>query len=166
MVNYVYNGTYQQNISMSGMLRSAASNGGGPTPRLTSGPPTTNVAQQTGIWIPIGAAAHNYVAIPLITCAAVLFASTDPAANAGIYLYHALSGTVSNATIGTAIGALGNPPLTSIIVVYTFPNPTDASYQAGAQGIVNYGIPAGQVVYAPNLPASDFGAGTDGFIGL
>jgi|GEM_PF-1701502 len=166
MINYVYNGAFQQNISISGMLQLGLTQGGGPIPRLTPGGTTTNIPQSNGLFVPFDGTTDKGIAIPLLTCVAVLFSSTDPAANLGTYVYHALSGTVNNAAINTAVGALGNPPLASIIVVYTFPNPSDANYVASAQGIVNFGIPANQVLYAPNLSTSHFGSGGDTFIGI
>ncbi|MFQ3185284.1 hypothetical protein [Marinomonas primoryensis] len=166
MINYVYNGTYQHSMSISGMLQMGVTQGRGPIPRLTGGGVSTQIPQATGRFIPFDGTANNGIAIPLLTCAAVLFSSTDPGANLGTYVYHALSGTVGGGVINIAVAALGNPPLTSILVVYTFPNPSDANYVADAQSIVDFGIPAGQVLFAPNLTASDFGSGGDTFIGI
>ena len=166
MISYIYNGVYQQGMSISGMLQLGVTKGGGPIPRLTGGGLSTMIPQATGLFVPFDGTANHSIAIPLLTCAAVLFSSTDPDAHLGTYVYHALSGTVSNSAINTAVAALGNPPLASILVVYTFPNPSDANYVAAAQNIVNFGIPAGQVLFAPNLTTSDFGVSGNTFIGI
>ena len=166
MINYDYNGSYQQNISITGMLQLGLTPGGGPIPRLTPGGATTNISQATGLFVPFDGTADKGIAKPLLSCAAVLFSSMDPNATLGTYVYHALSGTVNNATINTAVAALGNPPLASIVVIYTFPSPSDPNYVADAEGIVNYGIPPNQVLFAPNLPATDFGSAGNTFIGI
>ncbi|WPP50822.1 hypothetical protein [Catalinimonas niigatensis] len=166
MIDYVYNGKMQQNISISKMLRFGLTQGGGPIPRLTGGGNTTHIHQTNGSFIPFDETANKGIASGLLTCAAVLFASTDPNAELGTYVYHALSGSVNIATINNAREFLGNPPAKSIVVLYTFPNPSDDNYVASAQGIVNSGIPANQVLFAPNLPTSHFGSGGDFFIGV
>lgn len=166
MINYVYNGEFQKTISISTMLQLGLTQGGGPTPRLTAGGNTIDIPQSTGRFIPFDGTTNKGIARPLLSCAAVLFSSMAHNANLGIYVYHALSGTVGDATINTAVQELGNPPLGSIVVVYTFPKPSDQNYEADAQRIVNFGIPDKQVLFAPNLNVNGFGSGGDTFIGI
>ena len=161
MTNYNYDGSLQQNISFSTMVAAAFSHQGGPQ-AVCSQPIDVYVDQATGVAVPFDGTTTRYVAIPLLTCAAVIFAS-DQSATA--YLYHALSGTVSQQTFNTAMAAIGPVPLTSVYVIYTFPNPSDSNYMADANGIANYGIPTANIIYAPDLLGSSFGITSQTIIG-
>lgn len=153
MTNYIYNGAIQPNITFSTMINNALANQGGPQPSCSQ-PIDVMVPQATGVAVPLDGTTKRYVAVPLITCAAVIFASHQ---SATAYLYHALSGTVPQQAFNDAMAALGPVPIASVYAIYTFPNPSDANYLADAGQLVTRGIPAANVIYAPQLMGSSFG---------
>ena len=165
MTNYTYNGAMQQGLPFSGMISQAQNNHTGPLGLLPPGT-STYLGEGQGGYIAFDGSTNRLIALGLITCAAVIFVSTDAHAHAGAYVYHAKSGTIPGGTVQTARAALGNPPIGSLLVIYTFPKPTDPNYVADAQSIVNAGVPAANVIFASNLAASQFGISSACFVGM
>ncbi len=161
MTDYIYNGSLQQNMTFNQMVALALANQGGPQPRCRQ-PFSVEVYEGFGAIVPLDGTTKRYVATPLYSCAAVIFASAQ-APNA--YLYHAPSGMVSQQIFNTAMAALGNVAQASVYVIYTFPNASDQNYTADANAIAGYGIPAANIIYAPKLPETFFGITGQGIVG-
>ena len=163
MLNYDYDGKILVNeITFSQMFELAKDKGGGPQPMVKGGT-FVMVAEGQGKRVAINETDTHYAAIPLLTCAGVIFSSTE--APELFYLYHAPSGTVSKAAFQEAMDALKNPALDTVHVIYTFPNKSDAGYLADANEIIGYGVPKDQFLYAPDLTGSSFGINTKGLLG-
>ena len=161
MTDYIYNGSIQQNMTFKEMVSAAIANQGGPQPRCRQAS-NFDVNERTGVTVPLNGTTTRYVAIPLFSCAAVIFASAE---SSNAYLYHAGGGIVPQLTFDTAMTALGNVSLASVFVIYTFPNASDDYYYADARLIAAYGIPEANIIYAPKLPDSFFGITSQGIVG-
>lgn len=161
MTDYIYNGSTQQNMTFQQMVSLAQANKGGPQPRCRQ-IPNEDVYEGFGVMVPLNGTTKRYVATPLYSCAAVIFASAD---SSNAYLYHAPSGMVSQQVFNTAMAALGNVSTQNVYVIYTFPNPSDGNYYKDASGIAAFGIPDANIVYAPKLPDSLFGITSQGIVG-
>jgi hypothetical protein len=106
------------------------------------------------------------VVINLITCAAVLYTSTDPAARAGIWIHHAQAGDVSRNDVDTALQNLGNPPPDSVLVVFAHQGRPDPSYDQSFSTMVDRGIDDHSIIEIPNVFARQFGADNFGQLGF
>jgi hypothetical protein len=95
-----------------------------PFPLLSKGQAAQEVYQGKAFFVPFDGKTEA-VAIPLLTCAAVIYASTHPLASAGVWLHHAGAGVVNDKDVAAAVTALKNPPLNSILVVYAHPQSPD-----------------------------------------
>ena len=133
----------------------------GPQP-ISSEPADVYVGEGTGVAVPYGEPIKRYVALPLISCAAVIFASAE---SLNAYLYHASRGIVPVQTLNTVMATLGKVPLASVLVIYTFPAPSDNLYIAEANRIAAYGIPPKNIIYAPDLSLNSFGINSATLIG-
>lgn len=165
MITYVVNGSYQPGFSISSLLVQAQLHGGGATPTLQH-QNTVMIAEGQYQIVTFAAAMTTYIAIPLLTCAAVIISSTDAHALPRAILYHAPSGTLPAHVVQQAHLDLGSPPWASMVAIYAFPKPSDKNYVADAMTLEQQGIPPNSVVFMPNLPSSDFGINTHGLIGL
>jgi hypothetical protein len=161
MTDYIYNGSTQQNMTFQEMISLAQANKGGPQPRCRQ-VPIIDVYEGSGVIIPLNGTTKRYVAIPLYSCAAVIFTCAD---SSNAYLYHAPSGMVSQQIFNTAMAALGNVSKQNVYVIYTFPNPSDGNYYKDASELIAYGIPEVNIIYAPRLPDSFFGLTSQGIVG-
>ncbi|WP_118975187.1 hypothetical protein [Taibaiella koreensis] len=161
MTNYIYDGSLAENISFSTMISAAQSKHGGPQP-ICKQKITKMIPQEEGIAIKLDGSDTRYVAVPLISCAAVIFASAQ---SDTAYLYHALSGTVPQQIFNTAMAALGKVALQSVFVIYTFTNPSDKNYIADAGALALYGIPDKNIIFAPSLLGSTFGINAQTIVG-
>lgn len=161
MTDYIYNGSIQQNMTFNQMVAAALANQGGPQPRCRQAS-NFDVPERTGVTVPLNGATTRYVAMPLLTCAAVIFASAQ---SSNAYLYHAGGGIVPQLTFAAAMTALGNVPLASVFVIYTFPTPSDKYYYGDASAIATYGVPEANIIYAPKLPDTFFGITSQGIVG-
>jgi len=165
MIQYQLQGGIQREMSISSLVQRAQGQGGGPAPYLAGGGGTTMVGQgQQGI-CNFAAAPHKVIAIPLITCASVILASTDPNAPAQAVVYHATSGHIPGGVLALLHAAIGAPPLASILAVYATPKPWDNNYNADAMKLQAFGVPANQVVYIAQIPGSTFGINSHGQVG-
>jgi len=163
MLNYLYDKKFIVNdMTIPQMFKLAKDKGGGPQPFVKGGTLVV-VHEGQGIRVAINETDTHYATIPLISCAGVVFSSTQVAGLA--YLYHAKSGMVPGDAFKEAMAALGNPKLNTVHVIYTFPNKSDAGYLADAKKIIEYGVPEDQLLYAPDLTGSSFGINTKGLLG-
>lgn len=165
MIQYQHLGGTQRDMSISGLVQRAQVHGGGPMPFLSQGGGQTMVGQGHYSVINFGAAASKTVAIPLLTCAGVVLASTDPNAPAQAVVYHATAGDIPNGILPLLRNAIGGPPLASLLAVYATPKPWDANYNADAMKLQTFGIPANQVVYIEQIMGSTFGINSHGQVG-
>jgi hypothetical protein len=165
VITYAVNGTYQPGFSISSLLVQAQLHGGGAAPTLQH-QNTVLIAQGQYQIVTLTAQMTTYIAIPLLTCAAVLISSTDAHALPRAILYHAPSGTLPAGIVQQARADLGTPPWASMVAIYAFPKPSDKNYVADALTLEQQGIPANSVVFMPNLPGSSFGINTHGLIGI
>lgn len=166
MIQYQLLGGMQNGMSISTLVQSAQTNGGGPTPVLTPGGAAVNLGQGHHQTINFGAAPQKVLAFGLLTCAGVVLASTDPNAAAQAVVYHATSGHLPGGILATLRAAIGNPPIGSLLAVYVTPKPWDHNYNADAMKIQTYGVPANCVIYIDNFPASQFGINSHGQVGF
>lgn len=136
----------------------------GPVP-LVPGATTKNIGVNDAAVVPIGAVHNLTRAMGLITCASVIYRSTNPAANAVAYVQHINAGAITVEDVGTAIASLGNPPLNSIYVIYAHPNPTDGGYTEAIGVLAGQGIPAANIIEIENLGFQFYGINNLGQIG-
>ncbi len=161
MTDYYYDGNAQQNTTFSTMVNYALTNKGGPRPTCNQ-PVDVMVLENQGFAVPIDGTEKRFVAVNLQGCAAVIFASAE---SATAYIYHAFSGIVPKQEFDKAMQALGSVALASVYVIYTFPRASDSNYVAEASKLVLYGIPAKNVIYAPELPLGVFGITSQTILG-
>lgn len=95
--------------------------------------------------------ARKTIAFGLLTCAAVIYASTDPNAARVCWVHHAPSGAITVANVTNARVQLGNPPWPSIIVVIAHPEAHNNYYQADTNTIAGQGVPPNNIVVIPNV---------------
>jgi hypothetical protein len=162
---YNHNGTLDRPVNISTFVTNAqnAVAPTGPLPYL-NGPGNDLGVDATALAI-IGPVAQITRAFGLITCAAVIYASTHPAAVAGAWVHHAASGHVTIGNVIAAINGLGNPPPASILVIFAHPGAADQGYADSIDTIVHQGILANNVVEIPNLLLPQFGINNLGWIG-
>ncbi|WP_118973211.1 hypothetical protein [Taibaiella koreensis] len=161
MTDYTYNGDFNQGMTFSTMVANARLNHGGPQP-ISEERVNVYVNEGDGIAVPYGEPITRYAAWPLLSCAAVIFASAD---SLNAYIYHASRGIVPLQTFNTAMATLGNVPLPSVQVIYTFPGASNNGYRESANKIASYGVPAQNIVFAPNLSLQTFGINSATVIG-
>jgi hypothetical protein len=161
MTDYYYDGSAKQNTTFSTMVNWALANKGGPRPTCTQ-QIDVMVRENEGFAVPIDGTEKRFVAINLQGCAAVIFASAE---SATAYIYHAVSGVISKEAFDKAMQALGGVAPASVYVIYTFPKESDQYYVAEANKLVLYGIPAKNVIYAPELPLGVFGITSQTILG-
>jgi hypothetical protein len=91
-------------VNISRFIRDAQVNPAGPLPgQRPQGIPTVHLTySQTGMQFIHGASSKTVV-IGLITCAAVLYVSSDPRAVPGVWLHHANAGHVSGNDVHLAL---------------------------------------------------------------
>lgn len=166
MIHYQFLGGTQREMSISGLVQRAQGHGGGPIPFLAPGGGQTMVGQGHSSVVNFAAGAHKTVAIPLITCASVILASTDANSPAQAVVYHATAGDIPAGMIPLLHAAIGAPPLASLLAVYATPRPWDNNYQADAMKLQAFGIPANQVIYLEQIPGATFGINTHGQVGV
>ena len=162
---YTHNNQIGQPVNISTFVTNAqnAAAPGGPLPRLTG--TGTNLGTHASALQNIGPVAHTTKAWGLLTCAAVIYFSTDPNAVAAAWVHHANAGHVGNADINDAVTALGNPQNASIFVIYAHPGNHDNGYAQSIASIAATGIPANNIIEIPNLLIPQFGINNIGWIG-
>lgn len=166
MIQYVANGPLQEGITLSGFAQMAQAGLHGPTPWMGRGEPVTKLDQRKRGVINLGLGNAQLVAYPLLTCAAVILASTDQTAPARAAVYHALSGSISDGTLDAMRTSLGKPAKNSLVVAYVVTKPWDNGYHDAAMGIEKWGVPQDQVIYMANLRGNQFGINAHGQIGV
>lgn len=162
---YVHNNQFGPPVNISAFVAAAqaAAAPGGQLPML--GGPGNNLGVNATAAAPIGPVAGVTRAFGLITCASVIYVSTNVAAAAAAWVHHANAGHVGIADVNAAIVALGNPPVASILVIFAHPGAQDAGYNASIATIAAQGIPANNIVEIPNLLVPQFGINNLGMIG-
>lgn len=136
----------------------------GPIPFVNGGITTALGVNQDAV-VPIDINHNLTRAVGLITCACVIYVSTDPEANAVAVVQHINSGVLNLENIGQASAALGNPPANSIYVIYAHRNFTDGGYQGAINLLVNHAIPENHIIEIENLHFDFFGINNLGQIG-
>ncbi len=144
---------YKKSIGAILYVRLALTNKGGPRPTCSQ-PIDVMVRENEGFTVPIDGTKKRFVAINLIGCAAVIFASAE---SSNAYIYHAVSGAVPKEEFDKAMRVLGSVTSAGVYIIYTFPKESDDNYLAQASKLVLYGIPAKNIIYAPELPLGVFG---------
>ena len=141
---------------------------GGPNPRISNGPgPQVNVGTGAVAAQAFGVAAGKTIAWGLITCASVVYTSTNPGAFALAHIHHANAAHVGPADVVAARAALGLPPWASIMVIFAHQNGAgDVGCAASMMTIVGQGVPANNVIEIPNLLVGQFGINNLGQIGF
>lgn len=122
-------------LGLTRITDSAREQNGGPTPKLISRQDMRMVHQTELDFIDFDFRSPPIVAIPLITCAAVVIASTDPDAPLRGALYHALSGDLDLATIARMHAGIGGPPVASLLALYVVTNEWDNHYNNDAMNL-------------------------------
>jgi hypothetical protein len=160
-----HNGAMGQPVNISAFVTNAqnAVAPGGPLPFLNGA--GNNLGVNATALANIGPVAQITRAFGLITCAAVIYASTHPAAVAGAWVHHANAGHVAIPSVTAAINGLGGPPAASILVIFAHPGAADPGYAASIATIIGQGILANNVIEIPNLFVSQFGINNMGWIG-
>lgn len=151
-------------LGLSRILDLAKTHGGGPKPKIVA-KDMRPVYQTKMEFIALGGPSNPIVAIPLLTCAAVAMISTHQDAPPRGVIYHALSGSTSDAKIGEMHSGLGSPPKDSLLALYVVTNKWDDNYQNDAMNLEKYGIPADSVAYIADFPFSYFGMNHMGQVG-
>lgn len=139
-------------------------NNRGPIPFLRS-QTTNNVGTNQTAIVQIANANNLTKAVGLITCASVIYVSTDPNALAVAYVHHAGSGYLAPQDIIDARNVLGNPPWNTILVIFAHPKPTDGGYADSIASLNALGIPNNNVVEIDNLTTGCYGINNLGQIG-
>jgi len=167
---YTLDGTYGMAVNISTLVMQVqpdvAGDHSGPLPRLPTAGPVTNVMQGLTHLLAIGPVVDRAVAFGLLTCAAVIYASTDAAAAPSAWIHHSPFGVVTPADVDNARAGMGNPPWASILVIYAHPKPSDGGYEESIAAIVAKGVLANNVVHIPNLSIPFFGINHLGMVGF
>jgi len=161
---YNQHGTFGTPVNISRFVASVqGGNVAGPLPYLAGAGNDLGVgASATQI---IGPVAGITRAVGLITCASVIYVSTDPNAAPLAWVSHSNAGHVSAIDVATALASLGAPPPASVLVIFAHPGASDAGYLASIATIAAAGIPANSIVEIPNLIVPQFGINNLGQIG-
>jgi hypothetical protein len=136
---YILNGTIGNPVNISRFITNAQNNlapGGSMPGRLPTGGAVIDLMTNQTALLNIGPVPQTVRVIGLITCAAVIYVSTDPGAVAGAWVHHANAGHVDAGDVTTARTQLGNPPWASILVIFAHPDPPDAGYNASMTTMV------------------------------
>jgi hypothetical protein len=154
-------------LNILSFIRGAQAHPAGPQPgRLPSGITTVSLTySQTGMQF-IREAPSKTVVVGLISCAAVLYVSTDRHAVPGVWLHHANAGHVSGENVQSAIHNLGSRPAASIYVIFAHPDPSDNGYNASMATIAEHGINDHNIIEIPNVIVPQFGVDNLGQIGF
>src|SRR5262245_52255819 len=127
---YTLNGNFGGPVNISAFVAAAQAAvaaghaAGGALPRMpitALGTTVYNLGVHGTQAAPIGLVDERTLAFGLITCAAVIYASTDPAAAAAAWVHHANAGHVGAGDVAAARAALNNPPWASILAVFAHP---------------------------------------------
>jgi hypothetical protein len=155
-------------INISAFVNGAKMTPAGPQPgQLPANIPTVRLGKNQAALQPFaGPPGSKTVVINLLTCAAVLYASTDPAATAGIWIHHADAGAVSRNDVDTALQNLGDPPPGSVLVVVALERRPDPNYDESFRTMVGRGISDDSIIVIPNVFGSQFGADNLGQLGF
>lgn len=152
-------------LGLSRVVDSARLRGGGPTPKIAPGKDMRIIHQTEMDVIDFDMVSPPIVAVPLVTCAAVVMGSMDHTAALRGVVYHALSGDISMATIGAMHRLLGGAP-ENLLAMYVVTNPWDRNYDNDATNLERYGIPGDNIAYIAEFPYSHFGMNNMGQIGI
>jgi hypothetical protein len=154
--------------NISAFVNGAKMTPAGPWPgQLPANIPTVRLGKNQAALQPFaGPPGSKTVVINLITCAAVLYASPDPAAAAGIWIHHADAGAVSGNDVDTALQNLGDPPPDSVLVVFAHETAPDPDYNASFSTMMDRGIDKDSIIEIPNVFAGQFGADNLGQVGF
>ena len=154
--------------NISAFVNGAKMTPAGPWPgQLPANIPTVKLGPTQAALQPFaGPPGSKTIVYPLYTCAAVLYTSTDPAATAGIWLHHAQAGSVSGTDVDTALQNLGDPPPSSVLVVFAHDGPPDPGYNASFSTMVDRGIDGDSIIEIPRGYGSQFGADNLGQLGF
>jgi hypothetical protein len=166
-VVYALNGTIGSTVNILSFIRGAQANPAGPSPgALPQGIATVQLTySQVGMQFIRGAPSKTVV-IGLITCAAVLYVSSDPHAVPGVWLHHANAGHVSGNDVHLALHNLGGPPVASIDVIFAHPGASEAGYNASMATIAEQGINNHNIIEIPNMIVPQFGVDNFGHLGF
>lgn len=126
---------------------------------------TNNLGTNQTAIVPIANANNLTRAVGLITCASVIYVSTNPNALAVAYVHHAGSGHLAPQDIINAWNALGTPPWNTILVVFAHPNAKDGGYADSIANLMAQGIPNNNIVEIENLTTGCYGINNLGQIG-
>lgn len=157
MYSYNRTGGQQDRMKIWDVLDRASSGTGGPTPMLTNAGEFTWIYQEQLGFIEFGSSEQPIKAIPLLTCASLVVASTHAGPGMKGAVYHALAGSLPDAILSSIHATLEYAPLNSLLALYVFPNPMDDDYQRDLNKLVSFGIPTNNVVYMDNFPYNRFG---------
>jgi hypothetical protein len=166
-VVYALNGNIGPTVSISNFINGARANPAGPLPgQLPRGITTVSLnTDQTGLQS-IQVTPSKTVVIGLITCAAVLYVSTDRRAEPGVWLQHANAGYVVANDVQVARRRLGNPPAASIAVIFAHPRASDPDYDESMATIAGQGINNNNIIEIPNMVVPQFGVDNFGHLGF
>jgi hypothetical protein len=162
------NGDLGPPINISAFVNGAKMTPRGPQPgQLPTNIPTVHLGRNQGALQPFaGPPGSKTVVINLLTCAAVLYSSTDSAAAAGIWIHHADAGVVSRNDVDTALRNLGDPPPDSVLVVFAHETRPDPNYDQSFSAMVDRGIDDNSIIEIPNVFGRQFGADNLGQVGF
>ena len=139
----------------------------GPLPgHFTAGGAVINLGAGMTALAAVGPVLQQTIVIGLITCAAVFYISSDPAAVAGVWVHHANAGHVAAGDVVAARAALGNPPWASISVVFAHPGAADNGYNDSMNSMILQGIPTNSIIEIPNIVLPQMGITNLGQLGF
>jgi hypothetical protein len=160
-------GKFGESIDMLTFIRGAQKKPEGPQPgRLAPKEQVTELVfeRQTRMQ-PLDGTPSKTVCVGLITCAAVLYVSTDSNAARGIWIHHAGSGAVWDADVDLALRNLRGRP-ESVSVVFAHLAKPDKGYDESMARMVRKGIKDNSIVEIPWLTFDMFGANYFGHLGF
>jgi hypothetical protein len=163
---YTHNGNFEQPINITSMIKRVA-NGvhNGPVPCLLAEQNVIQVHQQEDQTIELSINSICAKAIPLLTCAAVIYASTNPNDKPIAYIQHILSGVLSEQDIKNALSALKTENEKDVCIIYAHPNASDSGYSEAIH-LLEQRFDPNKIVEIEKLTACSFGINNLGMIGI
>ena len=163
---YTHNGNFEQPINITSMIKRVA-NGvhNGPVPCLLAEQNVIQVHQQEDQTIELSINSICAKALPLLTCAAVIYASTNPNDKPIAYIQHILSGVLSEQDIKNALSALKTENEKDVCIIYAHPNASDSGYSEAIH-LLEQRFDPNKIVEIEKLTACSFGINNLGMIGI
>jgi hypothetical protein len=163
---YTHNGNFEQPINIISMVKRVAKGvNSGPVPCLLAEQNVIQVPQQKDHTIILSTNSICAKAIPLLTCAAVIYASANPNDKPVAYIQHILSGLLSEQDIANSLSALETKNEKDVCIIYAHPNASDSGYSEAIH-LLEQRFDPNKIVEIEKLTACSFGINNLGMIGV